>query len=87
MGWLVAPQVPIAQLVTGAHALTALGGADRLIGAHHALFPPGVCLARTHQAERAEAERSAWTELAAARYEQEYAAGRGLSLAEAAALI
>ncbi|QKW54341.1 BTAD domain-containing putative transcriptional regulator [Streptomyces buecherae] len=93
VGWLVAPQVPIAQLVTGAHALTALGGTDRarvaarLIGAHDALFPPGVCLARTHQSERAEAERSARAELAAARYEREYAAGRGLSLAEAAALI
>ncbi|MBC3986290.1 winged helix-turn-helix domain-containing protein [Streptomyces sp. AC536] len=93
VGWLVAPQVPIAQLVTGAHALTALGGTDRarvaarLIGAHDALFPPGVCLARTHQLERAEAERSARAELAAARYEQEYAAGRDLSLAEAAALI
>ncbi|WEV29966.1 BTAD domain-containing putative transcriptional regulator [Streptomyces sp. 71268] len=93
VGWLVAPQVPVAQLVTGAHALTALGGTDRarvaarLIGAHDALFPPGVCLARTHQAERAEAERSARAELAEARYEREYAAGRGLSLAEAAALI
>ncbi|MFF5715350.1 BTAD domain-containing putative transcriptional regulator [Streptomyces buecherae] len=93
VAWLVAPQVPIAQLVTGAHALTALGGADRaraaarLIGAHDALFPPGVCLARTHQLERAEAERSARAELTDARYEQEYAAGRGLSLAEAAALV
>ncbi|MFE6778821.1 BTAD domain-containing putative transcriptional regulator [Streptomyces sp. NPDC057702] len=91
--WLIAPQVPIAQLATGARALTQLGGTDRartaarLLGAHDALFPPGVQPTRVHRTERSEAERAARSLLAGEVYERAYATGRGLALAEAAALI
>lgn len=89
----VVPQVPVAQLVTGAQALAGLGGTERaraaarMIGTHDAQYPAALHLGRVHQAQRTQAEATARALLTDAEYEQAYAEGRRLSLAEAAALL
>ncbi|MFG2191299.1 BTAD domain-containing putative transcriptional regulator [Streptomyces sp. NPDC048639] len=90
---LVAPVLPVVQIMTGARARAALGGADdfraaaRLSGAYDALLPPGHHAPTLEREDRAAVEATARTALGDAAYEVAYAEGAGLSLDEAIALV
>ncbi|MEU8823633.1 BTAD domain-containing putative transcriptional regulator [Streptomyces sp. NPDC048636] len=91
---LVAPFVPVTQLLTGAEALGALGGAERagtaarLLGAYdelrgsHPHWRSG-----NERASRERAEAAARARLGDAAYGRAYGEGAGLSLEEAIALV
>ena len=93
MSQVVAPQVPVIQLMTAARALAALGGperaalAARLFGAYDAVRPgiQRVPVSEREDREAGEAAARAWLEDAA--YERAYAEGGGLTVQEAAALV
>ncbi|GDY53077.1 hypothetical protein SVIO_037000 [Streptomyces violaceusniger] len=91
---LIAPHIPVTQLLTGAEALGGLGGAERagtaarLVGAYDALRKPHYH--RESAVERTGRERTeaaARAELGDAAYQRAYAEGTGLTLEEAAALL
>ncbi|WP_050502413.1 AfsR/SARP family transcriptional regulator [Streptomyces monomycini] len=92
---IVAPDLPVIQLLTGARALlgvrgAAAGGPDaaRLIGAYDALRSRSHRPQRIIRKDRAAAEAEARAALGDdAAYERAYAEGGGLSLEEATALI
>ncbi|MCB5907164.1 AfsR/SARP family transcriptional regulator [Streptomyces pinistramenti] len=90
---MVAPDLPVNQLLTGAQVWLAVRGADagrdaaRLVGAYDALrsvshVPPGIV-----RDSRAAAEKAARGVLGDAAYADAHAEGGGLSLEEATALI
>ncbi|WP_240529347.1 ATP-binding protein [Streptomyces antioxidans] len=91
---LIAPYIPVTQLLTGAEALSALGGAGRagtaarLVGAYDVLrttrYHRKSAIERTGR-ERTEAAARAG--LGDAAYERAYAEGTGLTLEEATALV
>ncbi|WP_413798865.1 BTAD domain-containing putative transcriptional regulator [Streptomyces iranensis] len=91
---LMAPHIPVAQLLTGAEALSGLGGAERagtaarLVGAYDVLRKAQYY--RRSAVERTGRERTvaaARAELGDAAYERAYAEGTGLTLEEATALL
>ncbi|GAA1129369.1 hypothetical protein GCM10009577_61000 [Streptomyces javensis] len=91
---LIAPHLPVTQLLTGAEALTGLGGAERagtaarLVGAYDALRETQHH--RKSAVERTGRERTeaaARAELGDAAYERGHAEGTGLTLEEATALL
>ncbi|MFI0819047.1 BTAD domain-containing putative transcriptional regulator [Streptomyces sp. NPDC021098] len=93
MSQVIAPQVPVIQLMTAARALAALGGAERaevaarLLGTYDALRPG---IQRIPDNERQDREAGgaavrAWLDDAS--YERAYAEGGGLTVEEAAALV
>ncbi|WP_262703321.1 MULTISPECIES: BTAD domain-containing putative transcriptional regulator [Streptomyces] len=91
---LIAPHIPVTQLLTGAEALSGLGGAERagtaarLVGAYDVLRKPQYY--RKSAVERTGRERTvaaARAELGDAAYERAYAEGTGLTLEEATALV
>ncbi|QKV95311.1 AfsR/SARP family transcriptional regulator [Streptomyces sp. NA02950] len=91
---LVAPFIPVAQLLTGAEALGELGGAERadtaarLVGAYDGLR--GSLHHRRNSTERASRERTeaaARAALGDTAYERAYGEGGGLTLEEAIALV
>ncbi|MCQ8829132.1 AfsR/SARP family transcriptional regulator [Streptomyces malaysiensis] len=94
MTGLIAPFIPVTQLLTAAEALSALGGperaetAARLVGAYDTLRKPQhyrrSAIERTGQ-ERT--ETAARAELGDAAYERVHAEGTGLTLEEAVALV
>ncbi|MDT3397363.1 BTAD domain-containing putative transcriptional regulator [Streptomyces sp. B1866] len=90
---MVAPHLPLAQLLTGARALAGLGGqeraaaAARLVGAYDALWPPGYYALASERRNRAAAEAAARSVLGDAAYERARAEGGGLTLSQAAALL
>ncbi|MFG2580440.1 AfsR/SARP family transcriptional regulator [Streptomyces malaysiensis] len=94
MTGLIAPFIPVTQLLTAAEALSALGGperaetAARLVGAYDTLRKPQYyrrsAIERTGQ-ERT--ETAARAELGDAAYERAHAEGMGLTLEEAVALV
>ncbi|WP_433856038.1 AfsR/SARP family transcriptional regulator [Streptomyces kronopolitis] len=90
---MVAPDLPIAQLLTGARVLAAVRGAPagreaaRLVGAYDALRAPDHVPPRIIRDGRIRAETAARELLDDAAYARAYAEGGGLSLGEAAALI
>ncbi|WP_055550895.1 BTAD domain-containing putative transcriptional regulator [Streptomyces sp. NBRC 110028] len=93
MTHVVAPQVPVIQLVTAARALAALGGTERaeaaarLLGAYDALRPGLQRVPAKEGADRAAGEAAARAWLDDGRYERAYAEGGGLTVEEAAALV
>ncbi|WP_413809953.1 BTAD domain-containing putative transcriptional regulator [Streptomyces sp. OE57] len=91
---LIAPYIPVTQLLTGAEALSGLGGAERagtaarLVGAYDVLREAQYY--RKSTVERTGRERTvaaARAELGDAAYERAYAEGTGLTLEEAIALL
>ncbi|MEV6568318.1 AfsR/SARP family transcriptional regulator [Streptomyces kronopolitis] len=90
---MVAPDLPIAQLLTGARVLAAVRGAPagrdvaRLVGAYDALRAPDHVPTRITRDGRVRAEAAARELLDDAAYARAYAEGGGLSLGEATALI
>ncbi|MEU7042267.1 BTAD domain-containing putative transcriptional regulator [Streptomyces varsoviensis] len=94
LGRLIAPHLPLTQILTGAQAHALLGRdreaealcAARLLGAHNALRPPGHARSEEREA-RAAAEAMARAVLSGPAYERAYAEGGALSLEEAAALV
>ncbi|MFD7920606.1 BTAD domain-containing putative transcriptional regulator [Streptomyces sp. NPDC059740] len=90
---VIAPDLPITQLVVAARAVLAVDGARRaadaarLVGAFDALWFLGRRPFRDIRHARAAAEREARALLDGAAWEQAYAEGGGLSLSEATALI
>ncbi|MFD8097198.1 AfsR/SARP family transcriptional regulator [Streptomyces malaysiensis] len=94
MTGLIAPFIPVTQLLTAAEALSALGGperaetAARLAGAYDTLRKPQYY--RRSAIERTGRERTetaARAELGDAAYERAHAEGMGLTLEEAVALV
>ncbi|GAA0898499.1 ATP-binding protein [Streptomyces asiaticus] len=91
---LIAPYIPVTQLLTGAEALSGLGGAERagtaarLVGAYDVLreaqYYRKSAVERTGRERTVAAARAA---LGDAAYERAYAEGTGLTLEEATALI
>ncbi|MFH8572337.1 AfsR/SARP family transcriptional regulator [Streptomyces sp. NPDC017993] len=90
---IVAPELPVIQLLTAARVLMAArgerGGADaaRLLGAYDALRARSHVQTRSVRVDRARTEATARTLLGDAGYARAYAEGGGLSLEEATALI
>ncbi|MFH8343508.1 AfsR/SARP family transcriptional regulator [Streptomyces sp. NPDC018045] len=90
---LVAPDLPVVQLLTGARVLLCVRGADagpdaaRLIGAYDALRSGSHLPQRIVRENRAAAEAATRAVLDDAAYERAHAEGGGLSLGEATALI
>ncbi|MET8070980.1 hypothetical protein ABZU86_15285 [Streptomyces sp. NPDC005271] len=91
---LVAPFVPVTQLLTAAEALGVLGGAERmkaaarLVGAYDALREPlHYRVSVPERTGRAHTEAAARALLGDAAYERAYAEGGGLTLKEATALV
>lgn len=90
---MVAPDLPIAQLLTGARVLAAVRGAPagwdvaRLVGAYDALRAPDHVPVRIIRDGRIRAEAAARALLDDAAYARAYTEGGGLSLGEATALI
>lgn len=90
---MVAPQQPAVYLLAAAVSLVSLGGARReydgarLLGAYRAHLPPRHFPVTTEREDCARAEKLARAALGDAAYEAAYAAGGGLALAEATALI
>ncbi|MGW7490519.1 AfsR/SARP family transcriptional regulator [Streptomyces sp. NPDC054786] len=90
---MVAPDLPVVQLLTGARVLMTLRGepagrdAARLVGAYDALRATSHVPPRIIRDNRARTEASARALLGDAAYAHAYAEGGGLSLGEAAALI
>ncbi|MEV4949845.1 BTAD domain-containing putative transcriptional regulator [Streptomyces sp. NPDC053755] len=92
LSMVVAPQMPAVQLVTAAWSLAGLGGAcaeigARLLGARAGLLPQGHLLPPPERESLEAATRLARSALGDAAYEAAYAAGGGLSLGEATALL
>ncbi|MGR3936904.1 BTAD domain-containing putative transcriptional regulator [Streptomyces sp. BRA346] len=93
MTQVIAPQVPVIQLMTAARALAALGGAERaalaarLLGAYDVLRPgiQRVPASEREDREAGEAAVRAWLDDGS--YERAYAEGGGLTVREAAALV
>ncbi|MFF9347495.1 BTAD domain-containing putative transcriptional regulator [Streptomyces sp. NPDC014734] len=89
---MVAPHMPVIQLVGVARALAGLGGerravlAARLLGAGRGLLPPMHVPTSMERHDWAEAERAAVAVLGRAAYDTAYAEGGGLTLEEATAL-
>ncbi|MEU7432793.1 BTAD domain-containing putative transcriptional regulator [Streptomyces sioyaensis] len=90
---MVAPELPVVQLLTGARVLMALRGAAagrdaaRLVGAYDALSSSSHVPRRVIREERARAAAAARALLGDPAYDRAHAEGGGLSLAEATALI
>ncbi|MGP3924149.1 AfsR/SARP family transcriptional regulator [Streptomyces sp. 8N616] len=90
---MVAPVLPVIQLMSGAQAHAALGGtahaetAARLLGAYDALLPESHFSPAMEREGRAAAEADARAALGDAAYERAHAEGGGLSFDEAAALV
>ncbi|MFG2889401.1 BTAD domain-containing putative transcriptional regulator [Streptomyces sp. NPDC048248] len=90
---IVAPELPVIQLLTAARVLMAArgegGGADaaRLLGAYDALRGRSHAQTRSVRADRVRTEVTARALLGDAEYDRAYAEGGGLSLEEATALI
>ncbi|WP_407553456.1 BTAD domain-containing putative transcriptional regulator [Streptomyces sp. Pv4-95] len=90
---IVAPELPVIQLLTAARVLMAVrgthGGADaaRLLGAYDALRGRSHVQTRSVRADRARTEATARALLGDAEYTRAYAEGGDLSLEEATALI
>lgn len=93
MSQVVAPQVPVIQLMTAARALAALGGAERaalaarLFGAYDAMRPGIQRIPVSEREDRAAGEVAARAWLDDGSYERAYAEGGGLTVPEAAALV
>ncbi|WP_245606425.1 ATP-binding protein, partial [Streptomyces himastatinicus] len=93
MSQVVAPQVPVIQLMTAARVLAALGGAERatlaarLFGAYDALRPGIQRMPASEREDRAAGEVAARAWLDDGSYERAYAEGGGLTVQEAAALV
>ncbi|MFI5521433.1 AfsR/SARP family transcriptional regulator [Streptomyces platensis] len=93
MAQMVAPDLPVVQLLTGARALMAERGdaagrdAARLVGAYDALRGDGQVPPQIVRRDRARTEAAARALLGDTAYARAYAEGRGLTLGEAAALI
>lgn len=92
MARVVAPDLPVVQLLTGARVLMAAHGerggwdAARLVGAYDALVSMQVPTLMV-RGDRARAEAAARAALDDAAYARAYAEGGGLSLEEATALV
>lgn len=90
---MVAPDLPVLQLLTGARLLMAVRGdgagrdAARLVGAYDALRATGHVPALIIRDDRTRTEAAARALLGDTAYETAYAEGGGLSLEEATALI
>ncbi|MFI0778942.1 BTAD domain-containing putative transcriptional regulator [Streptomyces sp. NPDC021212] len=90
---VVAPHLPVVQLMTAARALAALGGAERagiaarLIGTYDALRPGVNRVPVQERAEREAGEAAVRAWLDEGSYERAYAEGGGLTVQEAAALV
>ncbi|MFI7103613.1 AfsR/SARP family transcriptional regulator [Streptomyces sp. NPDC050161] len=90
---MVAPDLPVSQLLTGARLMVAVRGAAagpdaaRLVGAYDALRSASHVPPRVMRDSRAAAEAAARGVLGDAAYAGAYAEGGGLSLEEATALI
>ncbi|QHC21514.1 AfsR/SARP family transcriptional regulator [Streptomyces sp. GS7] len=93
MAQMVAPDLPVVQLLTGARALMAVRGAAgardaaRLVGAYDALRAASHVQPLAVRDDRARAERSARALLGDPAYEAAYAEGGALSIEEATALV
>ncbi|MGW2394828.1 AfsR/SARP family transcriptional regulator [Streptomyces lydicamycinicus] len=93
MARMVAPDLPVVQLLTGARVLMAERGeaagrdAARLVGAYDALRADGQVPSQIIRRDRARTEAAARALLGDAAYARAYAEGSGLSLGEATALI
>ncbi|MFD7501483.1 ATP-binding protein [Streptomyces sp. NPDC059850] len=93
MAQVVAPQVPVVQLMTAARVLAALGGAERaalaarLLGAYDALRPGIQRIPASEREDRAAGEAAVRVWLEDGSYERAYAEGGGLTVQEAAALV
>ncbi|MDT0460743.1 BTAD domain-containing putative transcriptional regulator [Streptomyces sp. DSM 41527] len=90
---MIAPDLPVVQLLTGARVLMAVRGesagrdAARLVGAYDALRAAGHVPPRLIRDDRARTEAAARALVGDTAYAQAYAEGGGLSLEEATALI
>ncbi|MFG2528942.1 BTAD domain-containing putative transcriptional regulator [Streptomyces sp. NPDC048516] len=90
---MIAPDLPVVQLLTGARVLMAARGepagrdAARLVGAYDALRPAGHVPPRIIRDDRTRTEAAARALLGGTAYAQAYAEGGGLSLEEATALV
>ncbi|WP_328687468.1 winged helix-turn-helix domain-containing protein [Streptomyces caniferus] len=90
---MIAPDLPVVQLLTGARVLMAVRGvtaapdAARLVGAYDALRVTSHVPPRIIRDDRARTEASARALLGDAAYADAYAEGGGLTLGEATALI
>ncbi|MFF9480115.1 BTAD domain-containing putative transcriptional regulator [Streptomyces sp. NPDC014733] len=90
---LVAPDLPVTQLLTGARVLIAVRGAAagrdaaRLVGAYDALWSPGHAPPRAVRYLRGTAEAAVRAAVGDAAYTRWHAEGGGLSLEQATALI
>ncbi|MFI9046176.1 ATP-binding protein [Streptomyces sp. NPDC053427] len=93
MTQMVAPDLPVIQLLTGARVLMAVHGeragpdAARLVGAYDALRSPSHVPPMLVRVDRRRTEEAARALLGEAAYARGYAEGGGLSLEEATALI
>ncbi|WP_435603428.1 AfsR/SARP family transcriptional regulator [Streptomyces sp. bgisy130] len=93
MAQMIAPDLPVVQLLTGARVLMAergaAGGRDaaRLVGAYDALRADGQVAPQLIRRDRARTEAAARALLGDTAYARAYAEGGGLSLGEATALI
>lgn len=90
---MVAPDLPVVQILTGARVLMAVRGewagrdAARLVGAYDALRAASHVPPRIIRDDRARTEAAARALVGDTAYVQAYAEGGGLSLEEATALI
>ncbi|WP_432097417.1 AfsR/SARP family transcriptional regulator [Streptomyces sp. bgisy100] len=90
---IVAPSMPVVQLLNGAHGHAALGGRDgaeraaRLLGAYDALIPDGHHASALERETRVRAEEAARALLTPERYERGRTEGGGLTVEEATALV
>ncbi|MES4906845.1 MULTISPECIES: BTAD domain-containing putative transcriptional regulator [unclassified Streptomyces] len=90
---MIAPQMQAVNILTGARALAALGGAAhaetaaRLLGAYDALRPAGYLVTSMEITNRETTRAAARDLLGDAAYERAYTEGGGLSLEEATALV
>ncbi|MER5973995.1 BTAD domain-containing putative transcriptional regulator [Streptomyces sp. NPDC002055] len=90
---IVAPTMPVVQLLNGARGHAALGGRDgaeraaRLLGAYDALIPDGHHAAALERETRGQAEESARALLTPERYERGRTEGGRLTVEEATALV
>ncbi|MFF3762571.1 BTAD domain-containing putative transcriptional regulator [Streptomyces sp. NPDC001922] len=90
---IVAPTMPVVQLLNGARGHAALGGRDgaeraaRLLGAYDALIPDGHHASALERETRGQAEESARALLTPERYERGHTEGGGLAVEEATALV
>ncbi|MEU4897070.1 BTAD domain-containing putative transcriptional regulator [Streptomyces sp. NPDC044780] len=94
MTGLVAPFIPVMQLLTAAEALSGLGGAERataaarLVGAYDTLrTPQSYRRAATERTGRERTEAAVRAELGDAAYERAYTEGTGLTLEDALTLL